>query len=568
MSTSTPFSFVHLRVHSEYSVVDGIVRIPELIDKVAAYGQPAVALTDLANIFGLVKFYTQARKQGVKPIAGVDVWLQNDHDADKPFRALLLVCNHQGYLELCDLLTRAWLDNQHSGRAEIKANWLESREGLILLSGARSGDVGQALEAGKYELAEALARHWSKHFPERYYIELQRTGAEGDEAYVQAAIRLAAQLDLPVVATHPVQFLDADDFRAHEARVCIAEGRVLGDPNRPRRFTESSYLLSTQEMEQLFSDIPAALQNTLEIARRCNLELELGKPRLPNFSTPDNIPLDDYLIELSKEGLRQRLEQLYPDETERAEHAEAYHKRLETEYRIIIDMGFSGYFLIVADFINWAKDNGVPVGPGRGSGAGSLVAYALGITDLDPLRYDLLFERFLNPERVSMPDFDIDFCQDKREKVITYVKQKYGKEAVSQIVTFGTLGAKAVVRDVGRVLEMPYPLCDGLSKLIPFNPADPWSLERTLEHEPAFKERYDQDEEVKALVDLARPLEGLTRNVGMHAGGVLIAPGKLTDFCPLYRQPGPDSGAVSQFDKDDVESAGLVKFDFLGLRNL
>jgi len=564
-----PPPFVHLRVHSEYSVVDGIVRIPDLVKQAAAFAQPAVALTDLGNLFGLIKFYKAARAQGVKPIVGADVWVQNEDERDKPHRALLLVQNHTGYLRLCELLTRAWLENQVRGRAEVRAAWLrEDNEGLILLSGARAGDVGQALESKGLDEAEALARAWAQAFPDRYYLELQRSDAEGDESYVQAAVALALRADLPVVATHPVQFLKPEDFRAHEVRVCIADGEQLGNARRVRRFTEAQYLLSSEDMAERFADLPAALQNTVEIAKRCNLTLTLGTPRLPNFPTPDGVTLDDYLVQLAREGLDQRMPQCHPDPTLRAAQLPIYEKRLEWECETIIKMGFSGYFLIVADFIQWSKHNDVPVGPGRGSGAGSLVAYALGITDLDPLRYDLLFERFLNPERVSMPDFDIDFCQDRRERVIDYVKQKYGRDAVSQIATFGTLGAKAVVRDVGRVLDLPYSLCDGLSKLIPFNPADPWTLARALEHEPAFKERYDKEEDVHALIDLAQPLEGLTRNIGMHAGGVLIAPGKLTDFCPLYCQPGVDVNAVSQFDKGDVEDIGLVKFDFLGLRNL
>jgi len=567
-AVTPPSPFVHLRVHSEFSVVDGIVRIPDLIKRVAKLGQPAVALTDLSNIFGLIKFYKGARGAGVKPIAGCDVWLTNDDDPDKPFRLLLLVRNHQGYLNLCELLTRSFLENQGRGRAEIRREWLQGRQGLIVLSGGRGGDIGHALDAGNAVTALALARQWGQLFPGAFYIELQRAGADGDEAYTQAAMRLAAEAGLPVVATHPVQFLDDTEFQAHEARVCIAQGEILADPRRVRRFTKDQYLLDSGEMARRFADVPSALANTVEIAKRCNLTLVLGKPRLPNFPTPDGVSLDDYLVQLSEEGLEKRLEFLFPDAADREAKRAQYYERLRWECKTIIQMGFPGYFLIVQDFINWGKNNGVPVGPGRGSGAGSLVAYALGITDLDPIRYDLLFERFLNPERVSMPDFDIDFCQDNRERVIDYVKMKYGREAVSQIATFGTLGAKAVVRDAGRVLDMPYLFCDGLSKLIPFNPADPWSLDRTLKDEPAFKERYEQEEEVRALVDLARPLEGLTRNIGMHAGGVLIAPGKLTDFCPLYCQPGQENSAVSQFDKDDVEAAGLVKFDFLGLRNL
>ncbi|PWF23334.1 DNA polymerase III subunit alpha [Corticimicrobacter populi] len=569
MSENAAIPFVHLRVHSEFSVQDGVVRIPDLVKRVAALGQPAVALTDLCNVFGLIKFYKTARGKGIKPIAGCDVWMTNDEERDKPFRVLLLASNDQGYRNLCELLSQAWLTNTWKGRAEIRQDWLRSQgDGIILLSGARAGDIGHALENGNMAQAVALAERWRALLPDRFYVELQRSGMDGDESYVQAALALAVQADLPVVATHPVQFLQADEFEAHEARVCIAEGEQLANPKRPRRFTPEQYLLDSQEMARRFADVPVALQNSIEIARRCNLTLTLGKPRLPDFPTPDGITLDDYLVQLSEEGLEKRLVQLYPGEQERATRRPVYDERLAWECKTIIGMGFPGYFLIVADFINWGKNNGVPVGPGRGSGAGSLVAYSLGITDLDPIRYDLLFERFLNPERVSMPDFDVDFCQDNRERVIEYVKDKYGRAAVSQIATFGTLGAKAVVRDAGRVLDMPYSLCDGLSKMIPFNPADPWSLDRTLSDEPAFKERYDQEEEVRALVDLARPLEGLTRNIGMHAGGVLIAPGKLTDFCPLYCQPGQDTSVVSQYDKDDVEAVGLVKFDFLGLRNL
>jgi len=568
VSSSAP-PFVHLRVHSEFSVVDGTIRLPDLVSQVVQFDQPAVALTDLGNLFGLVKFYKAARSKGVKPVVGCDIWVQNEQERDQPYRMLLLVCNQQGYLNLCGLLTRAWLENQHAGRGEVHPSWLaENQDGLILLSGARMGDVGAALLADRVAEAERMARHWAQCFADRFYLEVQRSGDAGDEAHVQAALKLAAKLNLPVVATHPVQFLHEDDFQAHEARVCIAEGEQLGDARRPRRFTAQQYLLSSQQMAEKFADLPGALANTVHIARRCNLELVLGKPQLPDFPTPAGVTLDEHLMALSEAGLHTRMAQLFPDEAERERVLPQYRERLDWECQTIIKMGFAGYFLIVADFIVWGKNNGVPVGPGRGSGAGSLVAFSLGITDLDPIRYDLLFERFLNPERVSMPDFDIDFCQDNRERVIDYVKQKYGREAVSQIATFGTLGAKAVVRDVGRVLEMPYSLCDGLSKLIPFNPADPWTLARTLENEAAFRERYEQDEEVRAIVDLARPLEGLTRNIGMHAGGVLIAPGKLTDFCPLYCQPGASNSAVSQFDKDDVEAVGLVKFDFLGLRNL
>ena len=562
-------AFVHLRLHSEFSVNDGIVRIADAVRQAAADGQPALALTDANNLFGLIKFYRAARGKGVKPIAGCDVWITNDADRDKPYRMLLLVRNRSGYLQLCQLLTRAWLTNQYRGRPELRSDWFDEIgvDGLLALSGAQAGEIGVHLTNGNLDGARAAAQRLTAQFPQALYLEVQRYGQAGAEAQIQQTLALAVELQLPVVATHPVQFLQREDFRAHEARVCIADGEILTNPRRHKRFTEEQYFKSQQEMAALFADIPAALANTLEIAKRCNLTLELGKPQLPQFPTPEGVTLDDYLRQLAQEGLEKRLLQLFPHPQDRDSHRAEYEARLKIEADTIISMGFPGYFLIVADFINWGKNNGVPVGPGRGSGAGSLVAYALGITDLDPIRYDLLFERFLNPERVSMPDFDIDFCQDNRDKVIDYVKRRYGKEAVSQIATFGTLGAKAVIRDAGRVLDLPYNYCDSLSKLIPFSPTDPWDLERAMKEEPAFRERVETEEGAGELVALARPLEGLTRNVGMHAGGVLIAPGKLTDFCPLYCAQGTES-VVSQYDKDDVEAIGLVKFDFLGLRNL
>lgn len=568
-ASAAPIQFVHLRVHSEFSVVDGIVRIGDLVKKVAADNMPAVALTDLSNLFGMVKFYRAARGKGVKPIIGADVWITNEAERDKPYRALLLVKNKTGYLQLCALLTRAFLQNTWRDRAEIKFSWFEEMgsKGLIALSGAQQGEVGSLIVAGNLPAAKAAAERWAAQFRASFYLEVQRYGQTGADALVQSTAALAAELSLPLVATHPVQFLQPEDYRAHEARVCIADGEILSNPRRNKRFTADQYVKTQAEMATLFADFPSALQNTIEIAKRCSLTLELGKPKLPLFPTPDGMSLDDYLRHLSKEGLEKRLLQLYPNPADREAKREEYESRLTLECDTIIQMGFPGYFLIVQDFINWAKRNGVPVGPGRGSGAGSLVAFSLGITDLDPLPYDLLFERFLNPERVSMPDFDIDFCQDGRDRVIDYVKEAYGRDAVSQIATFGTLGAKAVIRDCGRVLDLPYGYCDSLSKLIPHSPTDPWDLERALKDEPQFKERFDTEDEAREIVELAKPLEGLTRNIGMHAGGVLIAPGKLTDFCPLYCAPGTDS-VVSQYDKDDVEAVGLVKFDFLGLRNL
>ena len=571
--------FVHLRLHSEYSITDGIVRIDDAVARAASLGMPALALTDLSNLFGFVKFYTAARKAGIKPVQGCDVFIANEADPDRPYRLLLLCRNHRGYLQLCELLTRAYLAPRVRGRAEVTRKMLREVgvDGLIALSGAAQGDIGEALAQGSRKQALARARAWSTLFPGAFYLEVQRVhapgagngsgnGAGAEEALVAATVALAADLDLPLVATHPIQFLDADDFKAHEARVCIAEGYVLGDARRPKLFTEAQYFRSADEMIELFADLPEALENSVEIARRCNLAITLGKNYLPDFPTPDGVSLDDFLCSEAAAGLEHRLEQLYPDAAEREQRRPEYFDRLRIETDTIVQMGFPGYFLIVADFINWAKKNGCPVGPGRGSGAGSVVAYALGITDLDPLRYALLFERFLNPERVSMPDFDVDFCQDNRWRVIEYVREKYGAGAVSQIATFGTMSSKAVIRDVGRVLDLPYSMCDTLSKLIPLEANKPLSLAKALEAEPQLKARLDEEEEVRELFDLAQRLEDLARNVGMHAGGVLIAPGKLTDFCPLYSADGGSS--VSQYDKDDVEKVGLVKFDFLGLRNL
>lgn len=561
--------FVHLRLHTEFSVVDGTNRIDEIVKAASKDGQPALGISDLNNLFGAIKFYKDARGAGLKPVVGCELMLQGlGSDPAAISRVVLLVQSHRGYLNLCEILARAWTKNVVRAQAVAKLEWLqELGEGLILLAGAQAGPVGQALLAGDESRASEVALQLAGLFPHRFYIELQRAGRPDDEPHVAAAVQLAARLNLPVVATHPVQFTREDDYEAHEARVCISEGEILGNPRRVRKFTREQYFKSSAQMEELFADLPSAVANTLEIARRCNLVLELGKPRLPNFPTPNGMPIEEYFRYASHEGLKERLVHLFPNEEEREKQRPRYVERLEFELGTILKMGFPGYFLIVGDFINWAKNNGCPVGPGRGSGAGSLVAYALKITDLDPLQYNLLFERFLNPERVSMPDFDIDFCQGNRDRVIEYVKDKYGRDAVSQIATFGTMAARAAVRDVGRVLDMSYTFCDGISKLIPNKPGVHITIADALEQEPILKERYEREDEVKTLLDLAQKLEGMTRNIGMHAGGVLIAPGKLTDFTPLYQQPGSDS-AVSQYDKDDVEAAGLVKFDFLGLATL
>ncbi len=565
--------FVHLRLHTEFSVVDGTNRIDEIVQAAADDAQPALAITDLGNLFGTVKFYKASRSAGVKPLIGAEIFLEGlGTDPGALSRVLLLVKNRQGYLNLSELLARAWTQNVVKAQAVVKLAWLsELGEGLILLSGAQAGPVGQALVQGDARRDSALALQLAALFPQRFYIELQRAGRANNEAHVVAAVQLAASLKLPVVATHPVQFTAQDDYEAHEARVCIAEGEILGNQRRARKFTREQYFKTAGQMQALFADVPSCISNTLEIARRCSLTLVLGKPQLPDFPTPQvdgrQLAPDDYFRHASHEGLEQRLVHLYPDAAQRDQQRPRYVERLEFEIDTILKMGFPGYFLIVGDFINWAKNNGCPVGPGRGSGAGSLVAYALKITALDPLQYNLLFERFLNPERVSMPDFDIDFCQSNRDRVIDYVKEKYGKDAVSQIATFGTMAARAAIRDVGRVLDMSYTFCDGISKLIPNKPGTHITIDGALKEVPELAERRDKEEEVRTLLALAQKLEGMTRNVGMHAGGVLIAPSKLTDFCPLYQQPGSDS-AVSQFDKDDVEAIGLVKFDFLGLATL
>ena len=578
--------FVHLRLHTEFSVVDSTCRIDEVVKAAAKDGQPAMAITDLNNLFGGIKFYKEGRGKGVKPVIGAELVIEGmGADPTAVSRIVVLVQNKQGYLNISELIARAFTQNVVKNQAVVKLAWLqELHEGLICLSGAQAGPVGQALVQGDTARAYEAAMHLASVFPHRFYLELQRAGRADDEAHVIAAVQLAARMMLPVVATHPIQFTHPDDFEAHEARVCIADGEILSNPKRVRRFTREQYFKTAAQMEALFEDIPSAIANTLEIAKRCSLTLVLGKPQLPDFPTPlvngQKMSPEEYFRYASFEGLKERMLHLYPKVDEREAQMPRYVERLEFELATILKMGFPGYFLIVGDFINWAKNNGCPVGPGRGSGAGSLVAYALKITDLDPLRYNLLFERFLNPERVSMPDFDIDFCQTNRNLVIDYVKEKYGKDAVSQIATFGTMAARGVVRDVGRVLDMSYTFCDGISKLIPNKPGTNVTLQLpptdgkksdkyvyASEAEPILAEREAKEEDVKTLLELARKLEGLTRNIGMHAGGVLIAPGKLTDFCPLYQQPGSES-AVSQYDKDDVEAIGLVKFDFLGLATL
>ena len=564
--------FVHLRLHSEYSLVDGLVKLKSLVSTTAERAMPALALTDETNLFGLVKFYKAAQGAGLKPIIGSDLWLQNPHDESHPYRLTLLAMNDVGYRNLTELISKGWTHGQRQGRAILDKQWvLEQSEGLIALSGAREGEIGRHLLSDHEREARQLLEEWQVAFPDRFYLELVRTGRPLEEACVHASVKLAIETGTPVVATNDVRFLEREDFWAHETRVAIGEGKALDDPRRERRYTEEQYLKSPDEMAALFADIPEALENSVMIAERCSVDVRLGEIFLPEFEIPEGMTQDEFFRKVSHDGLTDRLDFLFPadryprDSDEYKAIDQRYRDRLEFELNVIIQMGFPGYFLIVMDFIQWAKDNSVPVGPGRGSGAGSLVAYAQKITDLDPIGYDLLFERFLNPERVSMPDFDVDFCMEKRDKVIEYVAERYGRNAVSQIVTFGTMAAKAVVRDVARAQGRPYSLGDKLSKLIPFEVG--MTLAKAIEQEPALKEFIGNDEEAEEIWEMALKLEGTTRGTGKHAGGVVIAPTKLTDFSPLLCDE-DGAGLVVQFDKNDIEEAGLVKFDFLGLRTL
>jgi len=555
--------FIHLRVHTEYSLSDGIVTIPSLMEKACAHKMPAIAITDISNLYATVKFYQQAFQAGIKPIIGIDVYVANTTSSKESFRLTLLCQTNEGYQNLLKLISKSYLQGQESGKPIIEKAWLASlSNGLIALSGGLEGEIAQDLLSKDKALALKTARYWQTVFPHRFYLEVSRVGKPEENTYIQSIIKLAQSTNLPIVATNDVRFLEREDFEAHEARVCIQEGVTLNDTHRQHLYTDQQYLRSQTEMQKLFADMPEALTNSIEIAKRCNVTFKLGISSLPHFAVPSGYTSESYLCEIAKTGLDERLKTHIASTVTRDE----YEQRLERELNVINKMGFAGYFLIVADFTKWAKENGIPVGPGRGSGPGSLVAYSLKITDLDPLALELLFERFLNPERVSMPDFDIDFCMEGRDKVIEYVMERHGHESVSQIITYGTMAAKAVVRDVGRVLALGYLFVDKIAKLIPFELGI--TLDKALEQEPLLRERYEQEEEVKTLIDLARKLEGITRNVGKHAGGIVISPGKLTDFVPLYCEANEPSHPITQFDKDDVEAVGLVKFDFLGLKTL
>ncbi|MGI8561292.1 MAG: DNA polymerase III subunit alpha, partial [Luteimonas sp.] len=567
--------FIHLSLHSEYSLADSTIRIPQLIARCVAHGQPSVAITDRNNLFALVKLYRAAEAAGIKPIAGADIAVAEGNEA--PWQLTLLCRDRDGYLALSRLLTRAWLEGQRHDGVVVRPAWLQqAHDGLFAIAG-RHSHAGRLAHEGRHDLAGQWLSDWQAHFDQRLHLQVTRCGFADEAAFNEFALHASAARGIPLVAGNEVRFLDADGFDAHEARVCIASGRVLEDARRPRDYTAEQYFKSSEEMAALFEDLPDALDNTIELARRCNFELRLGKTYLPAFPVPDDHTLETWIRSEARDGLAQRLEKHPPP----PEHGlSPYQARLESELDVIIAMGFPGYFLIVADFINWAKDHGIPVGPGRGSGAGSLVAWAMGITDLDPLPYDLLFERFLNPERVSLPDFDIDFCMERRDEVIDYVAAKYGRDRVSQIITYGTMAAKAVVRDAGRVLGYPYGFVDGIAKLVPLTLGvcldDALGRSDKARDNPDLAsaeliQRYADEDDVRDLLDLALQLEDLTRNAGKHAGGVVIAPTPLSDFCPLYAENGGEGrgrNPVTQFDKDDVEAVGLVKFDFLGLRTL
>lgn len=565
--------FINLNLHSEYSIHDGFVRIEQLLQKCIEFGMPAVAITDENNFFGLIKFYKQAVQLGIKPIIGIDVLLDNESvKKQQPFILSLLAQNDAGYKNLINLVTKAYLDGQHTGKPFVKKEWIVScSSDVIAISGGEQSDIGQALQKQDFEHAEKLLTEWKEIFSDRFYISLQRFGKENEEDYIERTVKLARKTGTPVVATNNVRFLAREDFEAHKAKVCIQESSLLNDPGNNLPYSELQYLRPQEEMIELFKDIPEAIINTVEIAKRCNAVISMRKNFLPIFPLPSGqTSIEAYFIEQTQKGFQERLNAAFKEEKQshnKNHTKEDYSKRLKHEISVIIKMGYESYFLIVADFINWAKKNDIAVGPGRGSGAGSLVAYSLYITDVDPLEYDLLFERFLNTERISLPDFDIDFCMDGRDKVINYVIERYGRERVAQIVTHGTMAAKAVVRDVGRVLGYPYSFVDKIAKSIPFSLGI--TLKEALEQEETLKKSYKEDEEVKTLIDLAFKIEGTVRNIGKHAGGIVIAPTKLTDFTPLYCESSDiTKSVITQFDKDDVETIGLVKFDFLGLRTL
>ena len=543
-------NFIHLHLHSEYSICDSLIRIEDLIDQASENKYPAIAITDSNNIFSLIKFYKTAIKKGIKPIIGIEVDIE-DFDDENNFSKVILLCkNITGFNNLSSLITDSYVNLKEDRKFVISRDSLAKKSrGLIALSGGINGDIAKALKLESDSLIEKCLNYWKKNFPNSFYIEITRTGRDFEEEYLSHAIELSEKYNLPLVASNDVRFLDENDFQAHEVRVCINNGSYLNDEQRKSIYNKSQFLKSSSQMEELFSDLPSAIQNSYEIAKRCNIQLPLGEINMPIFPLENNVNENEYFSSL----VMQKLEKKIRDQN--IQNIEPYKNRIKIELDVIIKMGYSGYFLIVSDFVIWAKNNSIPVGPGRGSGAGSLVAYVLNITNIDPIKYDLLFERFLNQERVSLPDFDIDFCMDKRDKVIDYVSRKYGQDKVSQIITYGTMAAKAVVRDVGRVLQYPYGFVDQIAKLIPFEIGI--TLSKALE-DKELKKLYDSDDDVKEIIDMAMVLEGLPRNAGTHAGGVVISPKKLINYTPLYRDTS-SSTLLTQLDKDDVEEIGLIK---------
>ena len=565
--------FVHLRVHTAYSLSAGAIRIKELAGLCKAERMPAVAITDSGNLFGALEFATTCSAAGIQPIIGCDIAIERGNPEggsrlgralSEPDRVVLLVQDEAGYRNLLRLVSQSYLASESPSEPSISlADLAGASEGLLCLAGGSRGPVGRLLAEGQPEAAEALLSELAAAFPSRLYVELTRHGTADEARSEPGLIDLAYRHGLPLVATNDVHFPDRDFYEAHDALLCIAQGTVVADADR-KRLTRSHYFRPAAEMREVFADLPEACDNTLVIARRCAFIPQPRQPILPAFTSAEGIDEETALRQAAHAGLEARLTVLGPQPEE---VIRPYRDRLEFELGTIIGMGFAGYFLIVADFIQWAKREGIPVGPGRGSGAGSVVAWALTITDLDPLRFGLLFERFLNPERVSMPDFDIDFCQDRRDEVIRYVQQKYGRDRVAQIITFGKLQARAVLRDVGRVLAMPYGQVDRLCKLVPNNPAHPVTLEQALATEPALQQQRDTDESVARLITIALKLEGLYRHASTHAAGVVIGDRPLTELVPLYRDPRSDI-PVTQFNMKWVELSGLVKFDFLGLKTL
>ncbi|MFI4846859.1 MAG: DNA polymerase III subunit alpha [Candidatus Makana argininalis] len=557
--------FVHLRVHSDHSMIDGIIKINNLIKTVVNFKMPSIAITDFSNLCGLIKFYIKSYNSGIKPIIGSDVLIYNNIIENETSELTILALNNKGYKNLISMISDSYKNGYNINGPVINQELLiKYNEGLILISGAKNGDLGKCLIRNNLIKIKKCLLFYNKYFKNRYYIELIRTKRNNEEYYISLALNLSKIYGIPLVATNDVRFIKSSDFEAHKIRVAINKGITIKEYEVLNNYSSEQYLKKEKEMLKLFNDIPESLINSVEIAKKCNVTITLDKYYLPVFKT-NNISNEEYLNLCAKNGLKKRLKSIFDKKEIRFKQKIIYKQRLKSELKIINKMKFSSYFLIVMEFIKWAKNNNIPVGPGRGSGAGSLVAYSLNITDINPISFGLLFERFLNPERISMPDFDIDFCMEKRDKVIDHVLFKYGKQHVSQIITFGTMTAKAVIKDVGRVLGHSYNFVNKISKLIPNDYGI--NIEKSLIKSSKLKLLYNNNEEIKILINMAKKLEGTIRNFGKHAGGLIISPSKITDFSPIYCDS-DGKNIITQFDKDDIQCIGLVKFDFLGLRTL